>query len=136
MVHHQFLAIDEVVKNSCGHWLHTPYGSNNPDVDVSHVRVIHCEEDKTHDSEKETALNHEPKHVHPSDLSSNNEILVMPPSFIGALYDNMDGSTKNGATTDIKYCGYSIHLSRQDAYNTVCKEKVDSSSDRIGQPFS
>jgi len=111
MVHHQLLAVNEVVKDSCGHWLHTPYGRNNPNVDVSHVRVIHGQEYKTHDSEKETALNHESKHIHPSNLSSNNEILVMPPSFIGALDDNMDGSTKNGATTDIKYSGDSIHLS-------------------------
>ena len=135
MVHHQFLPINEIIKDGCNHGLHTPNGGNNTYVDVSHVRVVHGKENKTHDSKKETALYDEPQHIHPSNFASYNEILIMPASFLAALPNNVDSTTKDSSAADIKNCGHSVNFRCKYTYDAVRQEKIQSRSDCVGQPF-
>ena len=54
---HELLAINKVIKNCSNEWLHRPNSSNDSDIDISHMRKIHCQENGRVYSDKHAALN-------------------------------------------------------------------------------
>jgi len=119
MMHPKFFSINKVVQSCCCERLDTPNSGDDSNIHVSHVRVVHGEENKTLNSKEKAALNTKSEDVHPPDIPSDNQVLVVPATFLNWLESHVDESTEDCSSTQVENTRETINFGSDQTDDAV-----------------
>lgn len=66
------------------------------------MRIVHGQENEALNTKEQAALNTESEYIHPSNITSDNQILVVPSALLNTLNDHVHETTENSSSTQVE----------------------------------
>jgi hypothetical protein len=118
-MHFKFLSINEVVESWCCERLDTPNSGDDSNIHVSHMCIVHGEENKTLNSKEKAALNTKSEDIHPPDIPSDDQVLVVPAALLNWLERHVEETTEYCPRTQVENTRETINFGSDQTDDAV-----------------